>query len=178
VLRLAKVRSELGFRTIFNAIGPLSHPAGPINRIVGVPDPDLLRPMAGALGSLGVSHALVVSGSGLDELSLDGESRICELRSGVLSEYTLSAPDLGLAPAPIAAFRADSPEESAGIIRSVLHGEEGPCRDIVLLNAAGAILVGGGAADFSRAVALAETSVDSGRAADVLLRISKLPEES
>lgn len=174
VLRLAEVRSELGFRTIFNVVGPLCHPAGPINRILGVSDPALLYPMAGALRSLGVSHAMVVSGSGIDELSLDGENRICELHCGRITDYTITGSDLGLSPAPVEALRADGPDTSAKMIRSVLDGEEGPCRDSVLLNAAGAIVVGGGAATLSSALTMAARSVDSGRAAESLGLLSEI----
>ena len=174
LLRLAGVRSELGFRTIFNIVGPLSHPAGPINRILGISDPALLLPMAGALRSLGVSHAMVVSGGELDELSLHGENRICELKSGMISEYMLKAEDLGLSSAPVDVLRADSPQESAEIIRRVLNGEEGPCRDIVLFNAAGAILVGGGATTFPSALTMAEQSIDSGMAADSLQHLLEI----
>ena len=161
---LAGVRSELGFRTIFNISGPLCNPAGPINRIIGVADPALLGPMAEALQTLGVKKALVVSGDQLDELSLTGENRICELSSGKIDYYSLSAADLGLAEAPRELLVAESPAESAAIISRVLQGGEGPARDIVLLNAAGAILAGEGSATFSSALKMAEDSIDSGRA--------------
>ncbi len=176
---LAGVRSELGFRTILNISGPLCNPAGPINRIIGVADPGLLRPMAEALRSLGVCKALVVSGDQLDELSLSGENRICELSSGRIDYYTLSAADLGLAEAPRELLRAESPQESAAIISRVLHGGEGPTRDVVLLNAAGAILAGGGAVTFSSALNMAEDAIDSGRALDslrLLAEITGVPE--
>ncbi|WP_211531590.1 anthranilate phosphoribosyltransferase [Methanocalculus chunghsingensis] len=165
---LAPIRSELGFRTIFNILGPLSHPAGPVNRLLGVADPALLHPMAEALRSLGVRRALVVSGAGLDELALHGENRILELKEGTISEYTLLASDLGLSDAPVASFRVENPVESAGIVRLLLGGEEGPCRDIVLLNAAGAIIAGGGAETFPAALSIAEASIDDGRAAECL----------
>lgn len=165
---LAGVRSELGFRTILNISGPLCNPAGPINRIIGVADPALLGPMAEALQALGVKKALVVSGDQLDELSLTGENRICELSSGQIDHYTLSAADLGLAEAPRELLVAENPAESAAIISRVLHGGEGPARDIVLLNAAGAILAGEGATTFSSALKMAEDSIDSGRALESL----------
>ncbi|RQD83599.1 MAG: anthranilate phosphoribosyltransferase [Methanocalculus sp. MSAO_Arc2] len=166
--KLAGLRTELGFRTIFNNCGPLCHPAGPINRVLGVSDPVFIRPMAEALRLLGVQHALVITGDGIDELSLHGENRICELVSGNITEYSLEAADLGLSFAPVEALHAGSPQESAGIIRRVFEGGDGPCRDIVLLNAAGAIYVGGGADCLSSALTIAERSIDSGRAAECL----------
>lgn len=165
---LAGVRSELGFRTILNLTGPLCNPAGPINRIIGVPDPALLSPMAEALRTLGVQKALVVSGDRLDELSLTGENRICELSSGKIRSYTLRAADLGLAGVPRDLLRAESPAASAAIISGVLEGGEGPARDIVLLNAAGAIIAGGGAAGFPSALRMAEDAIDSGEALESL----------
>ena len=172
---LAGVRSELGFRTIFNISGPLCNPAGPINRIIGVADPALLGPMAEALQRLGVKKALVVSGDQLDELSLTGENRICELSSGQIDYYTLTAADLGLAEAPRELLVAESPEESAATISRVFQGgDDGPARDIVLLNAAGAILAGGGSAGFSSALKMAEDAIDSGRALESLRLLAEI----
>ncbi len=171
---LSGLRSELGFRTILNISGPLCNPAGPINRIIGVADPALLGPMAEALQALGVKKALVVSGDQLDELSLTGENRICELSSGQIDYYTLNAADLGLAEAPRELLVAGSPEESAAIISRVLHGGEGPARDIVLLNAAGAILAGEGSATFSSALKMAEDAIDSGRALESLRLLAEI----
>ncbi|MCP1661669.1 MAG: anthranilate phosphoribosyltransferase [Methanocalculus sp. MSAO_Arc1] len=164
LLRLGSIRSELGFRTIFNITGPLCHPAGAVNRVLGVADPGLLHPMADALQRLGVSHALVVSGNGLDELSLDGENRVAELCRGRIRDYQFAAGDLGLSPAPPDVFAVSSPKESAAVIRHLLAGGEGPARDIVLLNAAGAIMVGGGGATLPAALSAAERSIDAGRA--------------
>lgn len=172
--KLAGVRSELGFRTIFNIIGPLCNPAGPINRIIGVADPALLRPMAEALKSLGVQRALVVSGDRMDELSLSGENRICELCSGDIIEYTLNAADLGFPEASCNLLRVRSPEESALCVRQVLDGREGPARDIVLLNAAGAILTGGGGSSFPAALRMAADAIDTGRAADALSLLAEI----
>jgi anthranilate phosphoribosyltransferase len=171
---LSGLRSELGFRTILNISGPLCNPAGPINRIIGVADPALLGPMAEALQALGVKKALVVSGDQLDELSLTGENRICELSSGQIDYYTLNAADLGLAEAPRELLVAGSPEESAAIISRVLHGGEGPARDIILLNAAGAILAGGGSTTFSSALKMAEDAIDSGRALESLRLLAEI----
>lgn len=171
---LSGLRSELGFRTILNISGPLCNPAGPINRIIGVADPALLGPMAEALQALGVKKALVVSGDQLDELSLTGENWICELSSGQIDYYTLNAADLGLAEAPRELLVAGSPEESAAIISRVLHGGEGPARDIILLNAAGAILAGGGSTTFSSALKMAEDAIDSGRALESLRLLAEI----
>ncbi|WP_206830417.1 anthranilate phosphoribosyltransferase [Alicyclobacillus fructus] len=166
----AQVRKELGFRTIFNILGPLTNPAGAKRQVLGVFHEDLVPIVGDALVSLGSEHALVVHGAGgLDELSLAGPSLVAEVKEGTVCTYRLSPEDVGLKPAPIEAVRGGSPEENAAIVRRILSGEErGPKRDIVLLNAGAALYVGGKAASVREGVALAEALLDDGRAADVL----------
>ncbi len=169
-------RRELGVRTVFNILGPLTNPAGARAQIMGVYDPDLVEPLARVLQALGVEAAYVVHGNGLDELTLDGPNRVArfgtpDLPPGEVRVETLRAEDVGLRPAPRAALRGGTPEENARITRAILEGREtGPRRDVVLLNAAAALVAGGAAADLAEGLARARQSLDSGAALDVLER--------
>lgn len=163
------VRAELGVRTIFNLLGPLTNPAGALRQVIGVPSPEVRDLMAGALAVLGAEHALVVcSEDGMDEISLAGTNEVVEVREGALRSFTLDAADLGLTAADSDAFFAAELEDSVRIVRSVLAGEPGPCRDIVLANAGAAIHVGGGADTLSAGVQSARESIESGAAGRVL----------
>ena len=163
-------RRELRVRTVFNLLGPLTNPAGASAQIVGVYDASLTELVAQALGELGVQRALVVHGAdGLDEISLSGETSIAELRDGAVRSYTVVPEDFGLRRAPLEAIRGGDAQHNAEIIHKILGSaslrhEHGPHRDIVLANAAGALVAASRATDFLDGVRLATESIDSGAA--------------
>lgn len=157
-------RQELGFRTVFNILGPLTNPAGAEAQVLGVYDPGLTGTMAEVLRLLGLSRAMVVHGAGLDEITTTGETKVTELNAGSLRSYTLDCMAFGIRPASLADLRGGDTRKNAEIIREILDGENGACRDIVLMNAAAAIYVGGQARDLHEGLGLAEQSVDSGSA--------------
>ena len=168
----AAPRREIAIRTVFNILGPLTNPAHPKFQVLGVSDPRLIENMARALARLGATHALVVHGpSGLDELALNGPSTVCELRDGWTTSYELSPEDVGLVSAPIEAILGGDAAENAAILRSVLDGETGPKRDIVLFNAGAALYVSGKSAHIKSGVLLAAQSIDSGAAKTALSRL-------
>ncbi len=159
------VRRELGVRTVFNILGPLTNPAGAQAQVLGVARPELGPLMAEALGRLGTKHALVVHGhGGIDKLSLSGPTHVHELRDGKVTESTITPEDAGLAPAPIEEVLGGTAEENATIVRAVLAGEPGPKRDIVLLNAAAALVAAGISPDLADGARRATESIDSGAA--------------
>lgn len=161
----AVARKELGFRTIFNILGPLTNPAHTKRQVLGVSRSDLVPTVAQALLDLGVHHALVVHGDGgLDEFSLSGPSQVAEVRDGSIYNYSVSPEDVGLTRAPVSALRGGTPDENAEMIRRVLSGERGPKRDVVLLNAGAAMYAGGTAASLAEGVHRAATVIDSGAA--------------
>ena len=162
-------RREIGARTIFNALGPLSNPAGATRQVVGVYSAVLTETLAGVLGTLGAERAFVVHGSdGLDEMTLTGSTRVSELRNGSVSTYDVSPGDFGLAQASDDALKGGDADYNAEITRSILNGEEGPRRDIVLLNAAAAIVAGDKARDLNEGVQVAAEVIDSGKALEKL----------
>jgi anthranilate phosphoribosyltransferase len=170
--RVAAVRRELGVRTLFNVLGPLVNPAGVRRQVVGVGDPLLLEPVARVLNELGGEYAWVVHGAGgLDELALEGASEVAALSGGVVRRLRVHPADAGLEPASHAALRVDSISGSAARIRAVLSGEPGPARDVVVLNAAAALVVAGAAADLREGAARAAAAIDSGAGARVLDRL-------
>jgi anthranilate phosphoribosyltransferase len=161
----APARKEIGVRTVFNLLGPLTNPAGARAQVVGVPSPDLVDLVAGTLAELGVEHALVVHGAGgLDEISLAGETLVAEVKNGSLSRFGLAPEDFGVSPAPVEAVGGSSAAENAEKIRSILEGEAGPRRDIVVVNAAAALVAANVAADFREGAQLASVAIDSGAA--------------
>jgi anthranilate phosphoribosyltransferase len=165
-------RKALGVRTIFNFLGPLTNPAGANRQLLGVSDRHYQESMAEALVGLGSMRALVVSAEdGLDELSLAARTRVIEVADGRTAEWFVEPGQFGLAPAELESVAGGTPEENAAATRSVLAGEAGPRRDLVLLNAGAAIYVGGLAADLEEGVAKAAGSIDSGAAAAVLERL-------
>ncbi|HEX2393036.1 MAG TPA: anthranilate phosphoribosyltransferase [Solirubrobacterales bacterium] len=165
-------RQALGVRTIFNFLGPLTNPAGASRQLLGVADRHYQETMAEALIGLGSVRALVVSAEdGLDELSLAARTRVIEVADGRTSEWFAEPGQFGLAPAELEDVAGGSPERNAAASRAVLGGEPGPRRDLVVLNAAAAIYVGGLATDLEQGVAKAEAAIDSGAAADVLKRL-------
>jgi anthranilate phosphoribosyltransferase len=165
----APVRRELGVRTVFNMLGPLTNPAAARAQIVGVYSAELAPVIAEVLCRLGTSRAFVVHGAGgIDELSPAGPNLVCEVEDGAVRARTIDPLDLGVARCAPSDLRGGSPEENATAIRDVLGGEAGPHRDAVLLNAAGAIAAGGHAADLAEGLALATAAIDSGGAAERL----------
>ena len=155
----ATARAELGFRTLFNLVGPLCNPAGVRRQLLGVYSPTWLEPVARTLGALGAEHAWVVHGQGLDELTLAGETRICAWRDGQIRHFTVAPELAGLPRAPVSAILGGNAAENAARLLTLLQGELGPYRDTVVLNAAAALVVA------DAAVTLAEGAA---RAADAL----------
>jgi anthranilate phosphoribosyltransferase len=170
------VRKEIGIRTVFNVLGPLTNPAGARRQVMGVYAADLVRPIADVLLRLGTEHALVVhSADGLDEIALSAPTHVCEVRGGTVICYDLSPEVLGLSTASMEEIRAETPAESADCVRSVLRGERGPRRDVVLANAGAAVYVSGIARDIHDGINRAAESIDTGaagRVLDALVRIS------
>ena len=158
-------RAELGIRTVFNILGPLSSPAGVKRQALGVARPELGARMAAILGGLGCERALVFHGSdGLDEITLGGPTTVHDLRGGTVTSYDIAPDDLGLAGAPRDALIGGGPEENAAILRSLFAGETGPKRDALLANAAAALVVAGKAGDLREGVGLAAEVIDGGGA--------------
>ena len=165
-------RREIGIRTVFNILGPLTNPAGAKLQVLGVYEPALTGKLAAVLGELGARRAFVVHGAGgMDEISLSGPTMVSELKDGVIYEYEISPDDFGINEAPIAALAGGSPELNADITRSILEGSPGPCRDAVLLNAAFGLVAADRAGNIREAVDLAARSIDSGAAAEKLRQL-------
>lgn len=174
----APVRREIGFRTVFNLLGPLTNPAFVSYQVIGVPQPDLTEKMALALRNLGVVRALVVYGEpGVDELSTMGETRISEVREGQLCNYTLDARDLGFPRVKPEEVAGGTTSENADRLLQVFRGEKGPYRDLILLNSAAALLAANRAEDFRDAVLLARSSLDSGSALERLEELRRFTTE-
>ena len=172
---VGQVRAELGVRTIFNLLGPLSNPASASHQVIGVPSPELLSPFALALSALGSTRVWVVHGHlGLDEISLGGPTQVVELDNGELREFVVEPKDFGLRAQPNARFTVDGVAQSAEIVRAVLRGEGGPARDVVVLNAAAGLVVAGRAASYPQAAQLAAEAIDSGGAAEKLAQWASL----
>ena len=161
-------RKEMGVRTAFNLLGPLTNPARPAAQVVGVPRADLTGFVARCLQRLGTKRAWVVHGAGLDELTLAGETTVTEVDGEAERTFTIGPKDAGLASASLDAIRGGDPQANAGIAREVLSGVSGPRRDVVLLNAAAALVVAGRASDLRDGVRLAAAAIDDGRAARLL----------
>jgi anthranilate phosphoribosyltransferase len=165
------IRQELGFRTIFNLLGPLSNPAGAKRQVVGVAASRFVEPMARALGALGAVRAWAVHGDGMDELTTTGESEVAEWRGGDLRLFRVTPEAVGLPRASIEDLRGGEPAANALALRGVLRGKTGPYRDMVLLNAAAAMLVADKVETLSEGAALAAAVIDDGRAVAVLDRL-------
>jgi anthranilate phosphoribosyltransferase len=162
-------RKELGMRTVFNVLGPLTNPAGADAQIVGVYDPDLVPVLARALARMDVERALVVHGDGLDEIALHGPTTAAEVDGDEISEYTITPGDLGVDGAPVEAVSGGSPQENAADLREIVTGDvDGPKRDIILANAGAAIYVAGETDDLAAGVERAREAIASGGAADQL----------
>jgi anthranilate phosphoribosyltransferase (EC 2.4.2.18) len=158
-------RKELGIRTIFNILGPLTNPAGVKAQVLGVYDGALVSPMANVLANLGIDRAMVVHGSdGLDEITVTGETMVNEINGVDIAEYTITPEQFGLQRAPIGALKGGDPQHNAAIIRAVFMGQKGAYRDAVVLNGAAAIYVGKKADTLEQAVSLARKVIDDGMA--------------
>jgi len=158
-------RQEIGIRTIFNILGPLTNPAGASCQVVGVYSSHLTETLAQVLLNLGASHCFVVhGGDGLDEITITGETMVSEGQKGKVKTYKIRPGDFGIKTGTLEDIRGGSAEDNARIVLKILEGERGPRRDIVLLNAAAGIMAGGRAADFPAAIKAAEESIDSGKA--------------
>lgn len=162
------VRAEIGFRTVFNLLGPLSNPAGAKRQVMGVYDPRLLEPLAEVLGRLGATRAWTVHGQGLDELTTTGPTEVAEWKDGTVRRFTVTPQDAGLPLASIDDIRGGDAEVNAAALTALLAGERGAYRDIVLLNAAAALVVAERADDLAEGVDQAARVIDDGHAARAL----------
>jgi len=158
-------------RTAFNLLGPLTNPARPDGQVVGVPKPELTEFVARCLRRLGTKRAWVVHGDGLDELTLSGSTRVTEVDGERLHTFTVAPSDAGLDPAPPEALKGGDAARNAEITREILGGARGPQRDVVLLNAAAALVVAGRARDLLDGARQAAAAIDDGRARATLKRV-------
>lgn len=175
VAKVGPIRRQLGTRTVFNLLGPLSNPAGAKRQLLGVYSTALVAPLAEALKALGAEDAMVVSSKdGLDELSLSGPTVVARLRGGKVTVSEVTPESVGLKRRPLKALAGGDADKNAWITRAVLFGESGPARDVCLLNAAAALMVVGLARDWKEGLSMAEESIDSGRAAASLAILRRL----
>ncbi len=165
------VRAELGTRTIFNLLGPLSNPAGVRRQMVGVFSPDWVEPVAETLNRLGADHAWVAHGDGLDEITTTGETKVAELVNGEVRTFSLEPESFGLPRRRREELRGGDAAFNAAALRATLEGKPGAYRDTVLMNAGAGLVVAGRAADLGEGIALAAASIDQGRAIGVLDRL-------
>jgi anthranilate phosphoribosyltransferase len=171
-------RKQIGKRTVFNLLGPLTNPAGAESQVLGVFSPQVLDTVAATLAELGTKHAFVIHGAdGLDEISLAGETRIAEVRGGRVRRFTVTPEEFGVSRAPLEALSGSTPEENAQTIRSLFQGEAGPRLDIVIVNAAAALVVTGVSEDFRSAADLARRAVASGKAHEKLEQLKKFSQQ-
>jgi anthranilate phosphoribosyltransferase len=172
------VRKELAVRTIFNFLGPLTNPAGARRQLIGVSDPGMLDTIAGALVQLGADRALVVSSEdGLDEMSTSGTTRVVEVQGSEVRAYSVAPGDVGLPMSPPGAVVGGTPEQNAATTRAILAGEDGPERELALINAGAAIYAGGRAESIAEGVQHAMRAIDDGAAQDALERYVELSRE-
>ena len=174
------IRRELGIRTVFNSLGPLTNPGSPKMQLLGVYDEYLVEPLAQVLISLGVKRGMVVYGQDkLDEISMSAPTTVCEFKDGWFKSYVVTPEDFGLKRCTKADLVGGTPEENAAITRAILSGEKGPKRDAVLMNAGAALYLGGKAENWKDGVALAAGLIDGGRALETLnkfVEVSNRPE--
>ncbi|MBN2110720.1 MAG: anthranilate phosphoribosyltransferase [Methanosarcinaceae archaeon] len=173
--RVGPVRQEMGVRTVFNILGPLTNPANASAQLVGVFDKRLCEPFVQVMKELGVERAMAVNGDGMDEISNVSETYVAELRNGKVSTYTLTPEELGIQRAAATDIMGGTPRENAQDIIRILKGEKGPKRDIVVMNSAAALYVAGKADSIKEAVPMAEELIDSGKAMEKLLEFSDDP---
>jgi anthranilate phosphoribosyltransferase len=175
----APARKQLGVRTVFNLLGPLTNPAGAQAQVLGVFSEDVIDLIAATLAELGVERAFVVHGaSGLDEISLAGETMVAEVRGGIVRRSTVTPEEFGVARAPVESIRGGTATENAALIRRILEGEAGPARDIVVINAAAALVAAGVAENFREAAGLASFVISSGAANEKLATLVAFTSES
>jgi anthranilate phosphoribosyltransferase len=168
----APTRRELGVRTAFNLLGPLTNPAGAARQLVGVPRPELTELVARSLGQLGSRRAWVVHGAdGLDEISTTGYTKVSEYRHGASNTFYLHPGDVGLPKAAPEALRGGDAAENARIAREILAGARGPARDIVLFNAGASLLIAGAVSDIAEGLRRSAEAIDSGQAATILQQL-------
>jgi len=168
----AAPRNELGVRTLFNLLGPLTNPAGVPNQLLGVFRDDLLVPLAQVLQRLGSRHVMTVnSRDGLDEISIGDKTDVAELRDGEIRRFSIAPEELGISRAPLDAIRVEGPEESLAMLRGVLEDKPGPARDVVVLNAGAAIYVAGITGTLAEGVRWADAAIKSGEARNRLDRL-------
>jgi len=165
-------RREIGIRTVFNILGPLTNPAFAETQLLGVADGSLVEKMTLVLKSLSCHHALVVHGEdGLDEITITGETKVCELKDGDINSYSISTKDFGLSQTSLNSLRGGTIDENAALLRRVLTGTRGPQQDVVLMNTAAALLVGDRVTTLQQGMALAREIIDGGHA---LLKLEQL----
>jgi anthranilate phosphoribosyltransferase len=171
-------RRELGVRTIFNILGPLTNPANAKRQLLGVFDKNLIEPLAQVLKKLGSDHVLVVHGEdGLDEISITGVTHVCELQDGEISNYQVEPENFGLQRAELEQIKGGNPEKNAKIALDILNGATGPTRDVVLMNSGAVIYVGGKAESIGKGIELAAQSIDSKKALEKLETLKKITNE-
>lgn len=171
----AAPRREIGIRTVFNILGPLTNPAGAKAQVLGVAEGSLTMKMAQVLELLGCHHALVAHGEdGLDEITLGGRTTVCELKEGIIKSYCITPEDLGFQRAGRESLRGGSARENAELLRGILEGAGGPRRDIVLINAAAALVAGDRAENLEQGIQIAKEAIDSGKALEKLERLIKM----
>ena len=174
------IRRELGFRTVFNILGPLTNPASPTRQLLGVYDEYLVEPIAQVLTTLGMKRGMVVYGQDkLDEISMSSPTTICEIKDGWYKTYVIRPEDFGFTTCPKEELRGGTAAENAAITRAILSGEKGPKRDAVLLNAGASLYIGRKAASMKEGVVLAGEIIDSGKALQTLekfIEVSNRPE--
>ena len=169
--RVGGLRKELGIRTVFNILGPLTNPAGAKAQVMGVYDPHLCDKLAQVLRTLGAERAMVVHGEGMDEITNTGETYVAELRDGAVKSYKLRPEDLGYPLARASDIAGGTPEENAGKLVQVMQGEESPARDIIAMNSGAAVYVSGLASTLKKGAEMAEAVIDSGKALETLQRM-------
>ena len=175
---VGSIRKELGFRTVFNILGPLTNPATPSMQLLGVYDDYLVEPLAQVLINLGVKRGMVAYGlDKLDEISMSAPTRICEIKDGWFKSYTIKPEDFGLQPCAKDELKGGTPRENAAILREILEGRPGPKRDAVLLNAGASLYIGGKAESMKEGVELAAELIDSGKALKTLERFIEISRE-
>lgn len=174
------IRKELGFRTVFNILGPLTNPGLPSMQLLGVYDDYLVEPLAQVLINLGVKRGMVVYGQDkLDEISLSAPTKICEIRDGWFKSYIITPQDFGFEYCSKADLKGGAPDQNAQITINILNGEKGPKRNAVLMNSGASLYIGGKAGSMKEGITLAEELIDSGKALktlEKLITISNLPE--
>jgi len=171
---VSPIRQQLGFRTLFNLLGPLTNPAGAQRQVLGVFDSKWVEPLARVLGALGAERAWVVHGAGMDELTTTGETSVAEWRDGQVRLFKITPEAVGLPRAALADLRGGTPDENAVALTRLLDGELGPYRDIVLLNAAAALLVADRCETLAEGVQLGADAIDSGMAKMALFKLIEI----